>query len=110
MNRQSWQTVFCEGPLGIRLSVWVVVIGFGILCMLPIHHWRGSTQNTDLAPNEQPQRRSWRHAKRSVQSKEPSISFDAASQHESFDVSEVEESISDRRTWIDDSPSFQRKW
>jgi hypothetical protein len=83
--------------------VWVVVIGFGVLCILPARRWRATTQDRAPIQNVQPQARSWRIAKR-TSAEEGSISAGAVSQNEGLDFSEAEQNLTHRRAWIDDSP------
>ncbi len=105
MNAQPHQRMpkSGDGLLGIRFTVWFIVIGFSMLCMLPIRQ-RETSRNPESAQLHEMTRKTWRRARDA--GSRPDDDFFRA---DVIDFSEVERTVQDRSTWIDDTPNLRKR-
>ena len=97
-----------DGPLGIRPTVWFVVFGLVLVCVLMISRCHIEQPTLDVAAEEVPEQnaspRSWPKIRRTAQAEvrpEDQVGYGNGE----IDLSMVEQMVQDRRTWMDD-PGF----
>jgi hypothetical protein len=93
-----------DGPLGIRSTVWLVVFGLVLVCMLLIsrHHIEQPTREIALeeVPEQNSSPHSWPKIHRTAQAEirpENQVGYGNGE----IDLSMVEQMVQDRRTWMD---------
>ena len=97
-----------DGPLGIRPTVWLVVFGLVLVCMLLIsrHHIQQPTR--EIAVEEVREQDASLHSRpkirRTAQTEVRPESYEAQVGYGNgeIDLSMVEQMVQDRRTWMDD--------
>jgi hypothetical protein len=95
-----------DGPLGIRISVWLFVFGILLVCLLIGRHYTEPGQiAVEEVRDQDPSPHSWPKAPRTPSTE---ISLGSSEAQAGYDNEEFNSFIvdtQDRRTWID-SPSF----
>ena len=96
-----------DGPLGIRISVWLFVFGILLLCLLMIgrHYTEPGQIAVEVVRDQDPSLHSWPKARRTPPTE---ISLGPSKDQAGYDNEEINPLMvdtQDRRTWVD-GPSF----
>ena len=100
-----------DGPLGIRPTVWLVVFGLVLVCMLLItgHHSEQPTREITVEEireqNSSPHSRPRIHIPVMTEVRPEAYEDPVGQGNIEIDLSMVEQMVQDRRTWMDD-PGF----
>jgi hypothetical protein len=98
-----------DGPLGIRPTVWLVVFGLVLVCMLIISQHQTEQSTREIAVEgireQNSPLHSWPRIHRTAQREVRPESYEDPVGHGDveIDLSMVEQMVQDRRTWMDDS-------
>jgi len=108
MRQHFNQNKKVDGPLGIRPTVWFVVFGLVLVCMLLISRYQTEQPPREIAVEEVPEQNSsphsWPKIRTAAQAEfGPEVYVDQVGYgNGEIDLSMVEQMVQDRRTWMDD--------